>query len=143
MTISLTNRDVDLLETLTLKVHLATLEQMTKGWWMGSTRGEKAARERLSKLEKEGWVLRHRVNAHPMLPLLKPELTWQPGQCLPEFAPVSYRLKKRFRHPMELTTIYMAAPKAANHFGGCGGFRHRTHMLTVQGRFLEGIAQFH
>ena len=74
----------------------------------------------LSKLEKEGWVLRHRVNAHPMLPLLKPELTWQPGQCLPEFAPVSYRLKKRFRHPMELTTIYMAAPKAANHFGGCG-----------------------
>ncbi len=94
--VTLTNRDVDVLETLTLKVHLATLEQIFSGWWSNCSRGTKAARERLSKLEKDGWIERHRVNVHPMLTLAKPELTWVPGGPTPDFGPVSYRLKKRW-----------------------------------------------
>lgn len=144
MAIARTNRDEEIIETLTLRVHLASLEQIQRTWWGQSERSKKTARERLRSLERDGMIERRRVTIHPMLAMEKPEMVWTPGEAMPRLGPVAYRLQKRWTEPMKLSTVFIASRKAANEFGGFGGkFKHRTqlthdiHVAELYLRLLE------
>ena len=129
MSIATTKRDEDIIETLTLKLHLASLEQITAHWWEASTRARQTARERLRKLEVAGLLLRKRVNIHPLLSIDKPVQKWKPGNARPHFGKLAHQLQSRWTEPMALMTVYMATSMAANLFGGFGGrFKHRTQL---------------
>ena len=133
----LTNRDREILLTLTHKVRLLSLDQIARSWWPSSSPG--AARARLSALP----ALLHRLtlNAHPELTLPGPLFTWRPGLPTPPFGALSYRLKKRWNQAVKPTTVYIASEKAARYFGGCGGKLRRplqaTHDLHVAQIYLR------
>ena len=144
VSIVLTNRDKELIEALTLRVHLMTLDQAVENWWPPTSRAKTTAQSRFRKLESAGWLTRKRVNIHPMLPLKKPVVVWSPGDAEEDFGPVAYRLQKRWTQSLKLTTVLLASRKAANHFGGFGGkFKHRTqlthdvHLAEVYLRYLR------
>lgn len=129
MNVATTRRDENILETLTLKIRLATLEQISKRWWATSLRPKQATRARLRKLEDAGWLLRKRVNIHPLLSLHEPLQAWQPGNATPAFGKLAHRLRSRWKEPMQLTTVYVATKRAAHVFGGFGGgFKHRNQL---------------
>jgi hypothetical protein len=129
MTLAITERDEELLATLSLKVHLASLGQIASAWWAKSRTPAKSARVRLRKLQESGWLEKQRVNIHPLLPLLQPLLTWAPSKAEPDFGAIAYRLQKRWTKALEPTTVYIASRKTAHRFGGFGGkFKHRTQL---------------
>ncbi|MBC8356866.1 MAG: hypothetical protein H8E66_33255 [Planctomycetes bacterium] len=129
MPVVMTKRDEELLETLTLKVHLFTLLQAATAWWGTGPQAIRNARERLGKLSTAGLVERSQVNLFPMLSLNTPEVSWTPGGSMPQFGPIAYRFQKRWDAAMRLETVYIATRKAANQFGGFGGkFKHRTQL---------------
>ncbi len=129
MNVVITNRDEELLSTLSLKIHLASLEQIASAWWAEATAPDRQARERLRKLEADDWLLRKRVNIHPLLGLVSPVVRWSPLDAAPDFGAVAYQLQKRWTEKLELITVYIASRKTANHFGGFGGkFKHRNQL---------------
>lgn len=144
MRTALTDRDEDLLKTLTHRVHVATAEQIGRGWWSGCRKPEHAAHHRISTLQKMGLLERHRVNIHPLLQMEKPEASWSPGKPRPDLGAVAYRLRSRWTRSLELTTVVIASKKAANAFGGFGGkFKHRTqltHDTHVTELYLRRVA---
>jgi len=141
MGIATTKRDESIVETLALKVRLASLEQIAANWWQVSPRAIQTTRERLKKLEEAGLVERRRVNIHPLLNLSTPVVTWSLNEAEPNFGQVGYRLRSRWQKAMQLTTIYLATRMAANQCGGFGGkFKHRTqltHDVHVAGIYFE------
>lgn len=145
MILSLTKRDEAVLSTLSLKVHLASLSQIAAEWWGESSAPERAARARLRQLENAGWLLRKRVNIHPLLSLEEPILVWSPSKAEPNFGAVSYQLRKRWTMPLQLTTAFIASRKTANQYGGFGGkFKHRTqltHDLHLAELYFAMIAE--
>ncbi|QDV66095.1 hypothetical protein Mal65_52680 [Crateriforma conspicua] len=129
MRTALTKRDEDLLKTLTHRVHVATAEQIGRGWWGGCREPGRSALERVRTLQKMGLVECHRVNIHPLLRMEKPEACWSPGQPRPDFGAVAYRLRNRWTRSLKLTAVVIASKKAANTFAGFGGkFKHRTQL---------------
>jgi hypothetical protein len=129
MNLVITSRDDELLATLSLKVHLASLGQIASAWWAESTQPTKAAALRLRKLESGDWLLRDRVNIHPLLSLSEPIFSWEPSAAEPNFGAIAYQLQKRWTEALEPTTVYIASRKTAQHFGGFGGkFKHRTQL---------------
>ena len=68
MTLTLTDRDLELLDVLTLRVRLLTLRQVTELWWPNGE-NQRCARRRLECLEAAKLIEIHRVNAHPLLPV--------------------------------------------------------------------------
>ena len=71
MMLTLTERDLDLLDALTLRVRLLTLRQVTELWWP-TGENQRCARRRLECLEVAQLIEIHRVNAHPLLPVTSP-----------------------------------------------------------------------
>ncbi|MEN1681429.1 MAG: hypothetical protein AAGJ46_17755 [Planctomycetota bacterium] len=129
MPIAITDRDHELLMTLTLRVRVITLRQATRVWWSDSRLGQKTARDRLLKLEQAGLVCRRRVVVHPLLKLTEPAIAWRPGMASPDFGRTAYHLRNRWRAPPTATTVFFASSLAANRFGGFGGrLKHRTQV---------------
>ena len=83
MTLSLTARDLDLIETLTCRVRLLTVGQAAELGWPNSV-GRRTALQRLQQLAKSDWLELHIINAHPLLPVGKPVFTWQPDGPEPD-----------------------------------------------------------
>ena len=75
---TLTERDLDLVETLTLKVPVLTIPQIADVWWPNA-RSQRVPRHRLARLAKSGWIAVHVINAHRPPPMLSPLFAWKPG----------------------------------------------------------------
>jgi len=140
MAISLTDRDREMLSTMTHHVRALTLEQIARTWWENSCSGQGAALSRLSRLEKANLVQTQLVMAHSELPLSAPVCTWAPGDTQPPFGAIAYRLQRRWTDGVRRTRIFVATVKAAHQFGGFGGRLKRplqaTHDLHVSAIFL-------
>ena len=127
MTLSLTSRDLDLLDTLTLRVRLLTLRQITELWWP-TGKNQRCARRKLECLMEAKLVEIHRVNAHPLLPVTSPLFAWQPGDAEPECEQLAESCNKRWNRPTVPMTVCVAAPLAANLLGSTAcGVPHRDH----------------
>jgi len=118
----LTDRDEAILLALTHKVRILTLLQVAATWWRESARAELAANRRLRQLSSMGLVESDFVLARPFLPLDAPEISWSPGDEIPDFEALAYRLRVRWKsHAFRSTRVYFATRAAVNQFGGYMG----------------------
>ncbi len=127
----------ELIDLLTRRVRVMTLAQIANALCGGGADAEALARE----LEEEGMIERQTVLARPALPCTSPVLVWRPGDELPAFGKTAYRLKARWRKPVEPTEIVQASQKAARRYGGYLGGRwprasETTHDVNLAGVFL-------
>ncbi len=137
---SWTKRDIEILDALSARVHLMSLNQIARTWWENTKNAVANARTRLSQLEDGGLISHERLMLSPELPLVQPLVTWTPGNPAPEFSSLAYRLMTRWTDSPILTQIYTATKQAARHFGGHGGrpirSTERTHDLHLATVFL-------
>lgn len=140
-TCKLTDRDMEILELLTKRVRVLSLEQVAREWWARQARASENASRRLSTLEQGGLIHRFSGFAHPELPLEKPVATWSPGSPSPDFGNLSYRLRTRWTDPLRMTQAFIGTKLAAGQFGGNGGRVPRpselSHDLHLAGVFFK------
>jgi hypothetical protein len=117
----LTTRDSEILDTLTQRVRVLTLDQVARTWWAAVAQPEAGAQRRLRELERAGWVHNFTVVAHPEIPLLHPVASWHPGAVSPDFSTIAYELRSRWRLSVTPVNCVIASTKAGRHFGGHGG----------------------
>jgi hypothetical protein len=116
MTLALTHRDLDVLETLTRRVRLLTVQQVAQLWWPEGN-CQRPARCRLERLSMANLIELHRVNAHPLLPVKAPLFAWQPGEVEPDFEQLAECCRDRWNKPEVPMTVCVAARLAANLLG--------------------------
>ncbi|MCA9074705.1 MAG: hypothetical protein KDA93_06715 [Planctomycetaceae bacterium] len=96
---SLTPRDLDILECLTLRVRVFSLSQLGRTWWGATHDPVRNAARRMRELVASGFVESYSLLAHPELSLSVPELFWTPGSPAPDLGAVAYRLQSRWTDP--------------------------------------------
>lgn len=139
---SLTERDLRLLETLTLRVRLLSLDQVAAHFWNVTPGGLANARRRLVRLADVGLVDVTHVHSRPILDLSAPVLEWSPGGPSPDFAAVAWRLQSRWTDSPNLTPVVVPTSKTACRFGGAGGRLRRfqaEHDLHVAALYLRAL----
>lgn len=137
---TITERDLDLLETLTLRVPMLTLRQTAELWWP-EARSQRAARQRLALLAKSGWIQQHTVNVHPPLATLRPLFAWKPGAEDPDAERIACESRARWFQPARPTEVCVASPRAAGLFGstarGLPSLEHRDHDLRLAAVYVH------
>lgn len=108
--------EMALLEALTLKVHVLSLDEVTRTWLANVRRGRTPRELRL--LHEAGWVRLADVLAHPPLELERPLLTWELGEPTPSLSAIAHHIQERFSGTPERTTIVTATAKAAKLLAG-------------------------
>jgi len=117
MNLCWTERDLDILETLALRVRLLSLEQITRIWWpaAGSPR---PVRRRLRRLVAGRLVHRVVANVHPPIDISQPLTSWRPGMPRPDLARLAQPIRDRWQLPAVPTELFHATRVAANLFAG-------------------------
>lgn len=130
----MTERDVNLLETLTLRVPLLTTVQIADRWWP-CIRSLRVARGRLVELRKTGWVKRAIVNLQPVTFASSPLITWRPGAHAPDAVAVAQGTRKRWASPSQPTEVWCATDQAAYLIGSSARaippLEQRDHILRL------------
>lgn len=138
---SLGTRDLDILEVLTRRVRLLSLDQIAMAWWGATARPRANASRRLLALERRGLLQRLTVMAHPPPGLESPLASWRPGEPAPDVASIAYRLETRWQTPLEPTVAAVATRAAGARLGGVGGKVPResetSHDLGLAALFLR------
>jgi hypothetical protein len=136
----LTARDTEILECLTHRVRVFTLNQIARTWWSESSRSLENAKARIQLLERTGLVQMQRAPAHPEILLETPVIIWRSGMPTPDFGAASYQLQVRWARHLVSTIYISATQKAANKFDGHGGrfprAVERTHDIHLARVFL-------
>lgn len=130
MATAFTQRDEEILDTLSRRVRLLSLCQIARFWWNASRSSETNAQARIRSLEQAGWVSSHVVMVHPILEMTHPVFSWIPGQSFPAYHSLSYQLVCRWNQEPIRMKIYIATSKCGHHFGGKGGKLSRNHELS-------------
>ena len=139
MTVTLTERDLDFLETLTCRVSMFTLRQIAGVWWPNE-RNPNRVRRRLSRLAKAGWINRHVVNARAPLWPLCPLFGWRPGGEAPDANHIASAIRSRLLQAPRPTEIFVASPLAANLHGSIAprlSPHRRDHQLRLAAVYVH------
>lgn len=138
---NLTQRDQEVIETLTHRVRVLTLEQIARTWFSGGDRPRSNASRRMQVLERADLIARFTMLARPELIIDSPVVKWFPKQPSPPFEKVSYRLASRWSQPAAPTTVFIATRSAGVRSGGFGGRKPRrseaTHDVCLAGVYLR------
>lgn len=141
----LTERDLEIIETLTLRVRTLSGSQLARTWWDGSTAADRAALRRMRKLEVMGKVHVYSLLAHPEILLESPLVSWVPGNSEPEFGAIAYQCTTRWTEPHVERMAVIASRSSGREFGGWGGRfprrSERTHDLHVAAVYLRKRAE--
>ena len=143
-TISLTQRDHELLTALVQKVRLFSLRQIASHWWDDEVAN---TRRRLKSLAKAGLIHAMTVAARTLPPIESPLTVWQPGETPPDMGRLAYQLQSRWqRRPVRTMSASIATGRAAQLLGGKqrGELKHplqATHDLGVAAIWLNFHAQ--
>ena len=116
----LTLRDQEIITALIHQVRCFDVTLVSRQWWNESIKGKRAAKRRLSALISDGWLKSICAFARPPIMLERPIVTWKPGNAFPDYGPISYYLKTRFRGPAKVTSIFVATKQSLRLFGGLG-----------------------
>lgn len=140
MTCSLAPRDLDLLETLTRCVPVLAVRQAAQlGWHEARRRG--AARERLRRLARAGWIELRTVNAHPPLAVDRPIFAWHPGDDDPNPYRLARQVQSRWSNAARPTEVCFATRETAALFGstasGGAALAHLDHDLLLAEVYLH------
>lgn len=138
--LQLTERDIQILEALTLRIRAFSTDQLGRTWWSSTAAPGQNARKRMLQLAEIGLAEGYHILAHPELVLDAPACSWQPGLPTPDFGALSYRVQSRWTESPVQTAVFGATRKAGNKFGGGGGRRPKavetTHDLHMSQVFL-------
>lgn len=139
MALQLTDRDLEILQVLTRRVRVLSIQQVARTWWPGAS--ETAAENRLKLLAKDEFILLERGPAHPELELSGPVAEWNIGDIDPDVGAIAYRLQSRWKEHPKLTLCASASAKSSQQFGGHGGRMprtvERTHDIHMAAVFLH------
>lgn len=139
-TIALTQRDTELLETLTQRVRVLSVDQISRTWWPSSTTTATSV-ARLRQLADAGYLSRINLMAHPETPVSQPVCVWHQDHPVPDFGAVAWSLNSRWTEPLVSTACVIATRFAGRFFGGHGGRPPRraetTHDLQLGAVFLQ------
>lgn len=137
---TITERDLDLLKTLTLRVPMLTIGQVAQLWWP-EARYQRAARQRLALLEKAGWIELHTVNLQRPLTTFRPLFIWKPGVQDPDAERIACESQAHSSQPARPTEVCVASPRAACLFGstarGLPPLEHRDHDLRLAAVYVH------
>jgi hypothetical protein len=132
--VNLTDRDLDLLETLTRRIPVAAEFQVVALWWP-DVKVRTTPRKRLKELAAAGWLGRYRINARPLPTMVAPLIAWQPGEDAPDAQQAAARIRERRHIAAEPVEVCVASAGAANLFGssvhGLPGIERRDHDLRL------------
>jgi len=117
----LTRRDRDLLDVLTKRLRVVSLEQAARAWWGRAKDPVQLAARRLGQLQAAGHLELEDRMAHLEPAPNEPLATWQRGLPVPGFAAVTRRLQSRFRDPAVATRCVLATTAAGLERAGHGG----------------------
>ena len=138
--LNLSDRDLDLLDALTLRIRVLSIAQVARHWFGTLRDPVQQATRRLSTLQRAGFIEPVSMSARPELHLALPLATWTPGDGEPRFEHLASTLDARWREPATPTAIIIASRKAGHARGGCGGRWPRrsevSHDLTLAGLYL-------
>lgn len=127
---SLTDRELDLIETITRRVRLLSFPQIAAIWWPTIVSREGCQR-RLSNLVQNDWLEHQTILAHPSQPVDMPVLNWSPEMdfaAQKDIANVGHHVRTRWSRPAVPAQVYVASNKAASLFGSTAcGFPSREH----------------
>lgn len=130
----LTERDVVVLQALSLKVRLFSLRQIADVFWCWHVAN---ARRRLRRLIAAGLVRRDVAPAQPLPEMTGPVFAWQPGDGPPNAEQISFRLKTRWKYrALRPTVVYLPTESTVEHFGG----RPHHHQISTQVTHDLGVA---
>ena len=106
-----TERDLDIIETLTRRLRLLAIEQIARIWWprAGSRR---VIRRRLRVLADANLIHRTIANVHPLLDVSRPLAQWSPGDDEPDFWKVSQDAKNRWQSASRPHEVFFATKLA-------------------------------
>lgn len=130
-------------EALTLKVHVISLDQAARTWWDETPAGRREASARLSRLARAGWLVGEVTPTRGELGLTAPFLTWEPGEPDPAFGEVAYSISRRWQDEPKPTCTFRATKRAADVFGGYAGTTssakvdHDLHLAAVYSLFVR------
>lgn len=137
----MTEREQDILRTLTHRVRYLTADQLVRAWWKPGRSGTVGMRRTVRSLIARGLLEAQRLPIEPLLNLEHPILAWRPGDPDPEPGPLSRLLQNRWTEHACTTSIYFASWTAARLLGGYGGGIKNslqvTHDLHLSQLFLK------
>lgn len=122
----LTRRDLRMLEILTHRLRVISLDQIARVFWGDTSNSRENARRRLALLEGEGLVETGVLLTRSLPPLEVPIARWAPGSPRPDFGPIAHQLKSRWPRQLQSTSVVIATAVAGHRFGGGGGRKPRT-----------------
>lgn len=127
-TLSLTPRDLIVLEALSLRVRLIGLRQLADALWFGHAPN---TRRRLRQLVSAELLRRDIVPARPLPEIVAPICAWQPGAPEPDAGQVSFCLRCRWTYTaLRPTVVYLPTDKTVTHFGGRAHHRQISTQVT-------------
>lgn len=137
--LQLSERDREIVRTLTLSIRVLTAHQIRRTWWQNA--GYSYVQQRLGALVHAGVLSAFQVRAHPELHLREPVWSWSPGESSPPFGVLSYRLRSRWAEPPRVLTVFTASRRSGRVYAGRGGrLSHPlqvTHDLHVSAIYLR------
>ncbi len=140
----LTNRDTEILSTLTKRVRVLSELQIAQRWWTSSTHACSSARRSLKRLIDARLLATGVGMAHPLISLESPVVAWTPGSPVPDAEQTAYRLQSRWSLAPVSTRWFSATRRAGSLTGGFGGrtprasdLAHDIHLAQLYMR-LEG-----
>lgn len=116
--IALTARDRRLIEVLSLRVRVLSLDQVARRFWSGATQGDRLARTRLAKLQDAGLVTTFERPIRPLLGLAEPLAIWRPHRPPPDFAAIARHLASRWPDDAHRTVCVTATDDGARGVAG-------------------------
>lgn len=109
-----------ILRALALQVRLMTLDQIARIWFADAPAPNDSAREAVRRLEGAALLRRHVFEAHPLLPLDEPILTWTPQDRFPtepELQEISRAVTGRWKLPEQPVEAFLATRETCHLFG--------------------------
>lgn len=146
MTIALTSRDIEILESLSRAVRVYSVQQIENYWIEQGQSPAGSLGRRLRQLQSAGWLRLHTVLARPLPPITKPLHLWFPGDPTPDIGSLSYQAKKRWKSPARGIRVVCASSKSTQAFSGkkARGIRQSfqlSHDLGTSAVYLLYLAQ--
>ena len=123
-----TQRDIDIVETLTRRVRVLSLTQISAIWWAAAG-SHRVTRRRLRRLVSGDLVVRTTVNAVPIQPVYRPLFEWREGNREPNPRHVSADARTRWNKAPVPTEVYLASRRAASLFGSTAGHLPRVEQI--------------
>ena len=145
--ITLTDRDRSLIEVLSTRVRVLSLDQVTERFWAGSSQAARSARDRMAKLEAAGLIALAERMTRPTIELSEPLLVWRPHRPTPDLTAVVRTLASRWADEIVRTLCVTVAPEGSRGIAGLAAatppadaeVTHDLHVAAVYFRMLDEL----